>query len=76
MEFLSVEVVGALTTQKIRGESLSVYNLTPMAATLHISSKNEKRIGRIKDPRNNTPVFHFNRRGTWTQTISVQDPKY
>jgi hypothetical protein len=25
---------------------------------------------------NNTPTFHFNRRGTWIQTISVQNPKY
>ncbi|PNF36572.1 hypothetical protein B7P43_G15345 [Cryptotermes secundus] len=50
MEFLSVEVEGALTTQKICGESLSVSNLTPTVATFHISSKNQKNIRRIKGP--------------------------
>jgi hypothetical protein len=50
MELLSVEVEGALTTQKIRGESLNASNLTPTAAAFHISSKNEKRNRRFKEP--------------------------
>ena len=39
MEFLSEEVHGALTAQKIRGETSLGSNLTPTAATLHVRSK-------------------------------------
>ena len=39
MEFLSEEVHGALTAQKIRDETSLGSNLTPTAATLHVRSK-------------------------------------
>ena len=39
MEFLDEEVHGALTAQKIRGETSLGSNLTPTAATLHVRSK-------------------------------------
>ena len=39
MEFLGEELHGALTAQKIRGETSLASNLTPAAATLHVRSK-------------------------------------
>ena len=39
MQFLGEEVDGALTAQKIRGETSQAYYFTPTAATLHVNSK-------------------------------------
>ena len=39
MEFLGEEVDGALTAQKIRGETSPASNFTPTAAALHVHSK-------------------------------------
>jgi len=42
MEFLGEEVDGALTAQKIRGETFDHPNYTPSAAALHVNSKQSK----------------------------------
>ena len=42
MEFLGEEVDGALTAQKIRGDTLDHPNYIPLAATLHVNSKRPK----------------------------------
>ena len=42
MLFLGKEVVGALTTQKIRGETLDHPNYIPSVAALHVNSKQSK----------------------------------
>jgi len=42
MEFFSKEVDGALTAQKIRGETLDHPNYIPSAAALHVNSKQSK----------------------------------
>jgi len=39
MEFLGEEVDGALTAQKIRGETSPACNFTPTASTIHVKSK-------------------------------------
>jgi len=39
MEFLGEEVDGAVTAQKIRGQTSPGSNFTPTAATLHVHSK-------------------------------------
>jgi len=39
MEFLGEELDGALTGQKIRGETSPAFNFTPTAAILHVHSK-------------------------------------
>jgi hypothetical protein len=46
MEFLSYEVDGALTAQKIRGDLSSSTSLVPTAATLHVHSKPGRSTGK------------------------------
>jgi len=53
MDFLGEEVHGALTAQKIRGETSLASNFTPTAATLHVRSKlhsTSRRSRRSVDP--------------------------
>jgi len=42
MEFLGEEVDGALTAQKMRGDTLDNPNYIPSAVALHVNSKHEK----------------------------------
>ena len=66
MEFLSEEVEGALTAQKIRSESNDPPHYTPSAAALHVTSK-QPRSGR-KDRQKNEPFCVFcEARGHWAQ---------
>ena len=52
MQFLGEVVVGALTAQRIRGETSSACNFTTTAATLHVNSKagSTSRKGRSVEP--------------------------
>jgi len=70
MEFLSEEVEGALTAQKIRSESNDPPHYTPSAAALHVSSK-QPRSGR-KDRQKNEPFCVFcEARGHWAQDCKM-----
>jgi hypothetical protein len=57
MEFLGEEVDGALTAQKIRGETLDHRNYIPSAAALHVNSKQPK--SERKDKHNGDPFCVF-----------------
>ena len=66
MEFLGEEVDGALTAQKIRGDSLDNPNFIPSAAALHVNSK-QPRSGR-KDRHTGDPFCVFcESKGHWAQ---------
>jgi len=57
MEFLGEEVDGALTAQKIRGETSHVSNFTPTAATLHVRSKSGSMYRKSRRPVEPSCVF-------------------
>ena len=64
MEFLGEEVDGALTAQKIRGESLYHLNYIPSAAALQVNSKQPK----LKDRHTGDPFCVFcESEGHWAQ---------
>jgi hypothetical protein len=66
MEFLGEEVDGALTAQKIRGDTLDFPTHIPSAAALHVNSKPSKS-GR-KDKHTGDPFCVFcESRGHWAQ---------
>jgi hypothetical protein len=70
MEFLGEEVDGALTTQKIRGETSHTSTFTPTTATFHVHSKAGK-AARSTDPFCMFCEFH----GHWAQDCRVTDVK-
>jgi hypothetical protein len=71
MDFLSEEVEGALTAQKIGGETVDHSNRIPSAAALHINSKQPK-LGR-KDRRMGTlSVCFANRRVTGLKSARIR----
>jgi hypothetical protein len=65
LEFLGEEVEGALTAQKIRGETFDHPNYTPSAAALHVNSKQPKS-GRKDRPMDPFCVF-CETKGHWAQ---------
>ena len=66
MEFLGEEVDGALTAQKIRGETLDHPNYIPLTAALHINSKQSK--SSRKDRYTGKPFCVFcESKGHWAQ---------
>jgi len=66
MEFLGVEIDGALTAQKLRGETLVHPNYISSAAALHVNSKQSKS-GR-KDRHTGDPFRVFcESNGQWAQ---------
>jgi hypothetical protein len=66
MEFLSEEVDGALTRQKIRGETLDHPNYIPSAAALHVNSKQSKSGRKEIHPGDPFCVF-CESKGNWAQ---------
>jgi hypothetical protein len=66
LEFLGEEVDGALTAQKIRGETLDHLNSMPSAAALHVNSKQSK--SERKDRHTGDPFCVFcESKGHWAQ---------
>ena len=66
MAFLGEEVDGALTTQKIRGDSSSLSSYTPTAATLHVHAKSAA--SALKSTKGHEPFCVFcDYRGHWAQ---------
>ena len=66
MEFLGEEVDGALTAQKMRGETSPACNFTPTATTLHVNTKAGSTYR--KDRRSVEPFCVFCEcNGHWTQ---------
>jgi hypothetical protein len=75
MEFLSEEVDGTLTTQKIRGKTPRTSSFIPTTAALHVDSKSQKTTRRVK--RSTEPICVFcELHGHWAQACKrVTDVK-
>jgi hypothetical protein len=75
MEFLGEEVDGALTAQKIRGETSPASSFTPTAATLHVRSKSGSTTRKSRSSVEPFCVF-CERNGHWAQDCkAVTDVK-
>jgi hypothetical protein len=72
MEFLGVEVDGALTAQKIRREEFDHSNYIPSAAALHVNSKHTKSGRKDRHAGDHFCVF-CESKGQWAQECKVTE---